>query len=148
MEEDEQKNGGEILQHRLRCRRRTRKENYRIWANTYFMSRAVRSARGGGDGVYWPFLLGRARCREGGRGRGREITGDRGGVGAINVSGACGIPAGKKRSVTRFHHRVTDVDLERINQKSSLLSPLPSLRRRRRRVTLASLRRCEERDCR
>ena len=53
--------------------------------------------------------------------------------------------SGQKRSVTRFHHRVTDVDLERINQKS-LLS-LSSLCWRRR-VTLASLRRCEERDCR
>ena len=134
MEEDEQKMGEahfcSPIGVGLRRRRHTRKENYRIWANTYFMSRAVRSARGGGDGVYWPFLLGRARAagREGGRGRGREITGDRGSAGAINVSGACGIPAGKKRSVTRFHHRVTDVDLERINQKSSLLSlsPLPS----------------------
>ena len=68
-------------------------------------SREVRACIG-------PFLLSRAQ-------HGGEITGD------VSSSGACGIPAGKNGSdghgarVTRFHHRrrrLTDVDLERINQ--------------------------------
>ena len=93
-------------------------------------SREVRACIG-------PFLLSRAQ-REG------EITGD------VSSSGACGIPAGKNGSarVTRFHHRrrrLTDVDLERINQIVVRALCLPvSLPR----VTLASRRRCQERDCR
>lgn len=87
------------------------------------------SARGG-DGVYWPFLLSGAAGRKEG-----EITGDDRG-GATSPGHAAFQQAKKERRhrrrarVTHFHHRVTDVDLERINQKlslspSALLSPPP-----------------------